>query len=101
MNKTLSLMGLCRRAGKLVTGHDAVMLSVRNNRAQAVILLSDASPRHKKELGFAGFADENIILLDLTTAEAAPALGKKCCIYAVEDESFASALKKTNREEKI
>ena len=45
MDKLLSLMGLCRRAGRLGVGHDAVFDAVRRGRARVVILTSDASAR--------------------------------------------------------
>ncbi len=94
MNNTLSVMGLARRAGKLIIGHDAVMLSVRNGRALKVILTSDASARHTRELEAAGFTD-NIVLLSVTMEEAGIALGKKSCIFAVEDAGFSKAIDKT------
>ena len=41
-------MGLARKAGKLGIGHDVVFAAVRNGTAKAVILTSDASPRHAR-----------------------------------------------------
>lgn len=100
MNKTLSVMGLARRAGKLLIGHDAVMLSVRNNRALAVILTADASPRHEREINAAGFGGK-IIKLSCTMEEAGFMTGKKSCIFALEDAGFLKATEKTLSEEGI
>lgn len=94
MNKTLSTMGLARRAGKLLIGHDVVMLSVRQGRVQTVILTSDASPRHKRELEAAGF-EGKILILEESMEEAGYALGKKSCIFAIEDEGFTKAIEKS------
>lgn len=94
MDKTLSMMGLARKAGKLIIGHDAVMLSVRNLRALTVILTNDASPRHKKELEAAGYTGK-LIVLEATMEEAGYAAGKKSCIFAIEDSGFAKAIDKT------
>lgn len=100
MNKTLSCMGLARRAGKLIIGHDAVMLSVRNNRARAVILTLDASPRHKRELEAAMFQGK-LISLPVTMEDAGFATGKKSCIFCIEDEGFMKAIDKTLTKEDL
>ena len=100
MNKTLSVMGIARKAGKLLTGHDAVMLSVRNNRALMVIVTSDASERHLRELEAAGFQGK-LIKLAAKMDEAGYMTGKRSCIFAVEDEGFVKAIDKTLNEEGI
>lgn len=94
MNKTLSLLGICRRAGKLSVGHDMVFQSVRNKKAKLVVLTNDASPRHKRELEAAGFSGKILILED-TSDTVGASIGKRCCIYAVEDQGFADAIEKT------
>lgn len=98
MNKTLSAMGLARRAGKLIIGHDAVMLSVRNGRALSVILTADASPRHEREIDAAGYQGR-IIKLACSMEEAGYMTGKKSCIFALEDAGFLKAIEKTLSEE--
>ena len=94
MNKMLSLMGLCRRAGKLGVGHDAVFDAVRKGRARAVILTSDASDRHERELNAAPFPGR-IVEAGFTMEEAGLATGKRSCLFSVEDEGFANAIEKT------
>ena len=98
MNKTLSVMGLARRAGKLVIGHDAVMLSVRNKKAKLVLLTEDASPRHQREAEAAQF-EGRIICLPCTMKEAGFATGKNSCIFAIEDDGFVRAIDKSLSEE--
>lgn len=100
MNKTLSVMGLSRRAGKLIIGHDAVMLSVRNRRAIAVILTNDASERHEREIKAADFQGK-IIRLACSMEEVGYMTGKKSCIFALEDAGFLKAIEKTLSEEGI
>ena len=94
MDKLLSLMGLCRRAGRLGVGHDAVFDAVRKGRAKAVILTSDASPRHRRELEAASFPGR-IVEAGFTMEEAGLATGKRSCLFSVEDEGFANAIEKT------
>ena len=100
MNKTVSLMGICRRAGRLLPGHDIAFDAVRAGKAELVILTSDASVRHEKELAAADFAGKTV-RLNISAAELAPFVGKKSCIFAVTDKGFASAIEKKIREEGI
>ena len=94
MNKTLSLLGICRRAGKLSVGHDMVFQSVRKGKARLVVLTKDASPRHLRELEAAEFSGR-VITLDSTSDIVGASVGKRCCIFAVEDDGFADAIAKT------
>lgn len=94
MNKTLSLMGLARKAGKLGVGHDVVFAAVRDKTAKAVILTSDASPRHVRELEAAGFSGR-VIEIKADMSEAGNVLGKRSCIFSVNDSGFAEAIEKT------
>ena len=91
MTDVLNLLGLARRAGKLQIGHDAALLSVRKGNAALVILTQDASPRHKRELEAASFADRTVVL-PFSMSDTGIATGKKSCIYAIEDEGFAKAI---------
>lgn len=98
MNKTLSLMGLAKKAGKLTAGHDAVMSCVKKGTASAVILTSDASPRHKKELENVGFRGK-ILCIEADMLEAGCVLGQKSCIFSVDDGGFSQAIEKTLTKE--
>lgn len=93
-------MGICRKAGRLLPGHDVVFDAVRSGKAGLVILTSDASPRHERELGAAGFGGV-AVRLTVSAEEAAPFIGKKSCIFAVTDAGFAQAIQKKIREEGI
>lgn len=96
--KTLSYFGLCRRAGKLALGHDAVAEAVRTGRAKLCLLTQDASPRHKRELEAARNAVA-IRLLPVTSQELSFSIGKKVCVLAVTDEGFAKTIQKQFEEE--
>ena len=47
MNKkdAMGFLGICRKAGKLLCGHDVVKESIISSGAQLVMLSSDASER--------------------------------------------------------
>ena len=98
--KTLSLLGLARRAGKLLIGHDAVFDSVKTGRTRLVVLTADASPRHLKELERLCFTGEAAVL-PLDMEAAGRALGKRSGVFSLEDAGFADAVKKTICEEDI
>ncbi len=100
MADVLQYLGLARRAGKLMIGHDAALLSVRKGTASLVILTEDASPRHKRELEAAGFSDRTAVI-PYNMTDTGAATGKKSCIYALEDEGFAKAVLNTLSEEGI
>ena len=91
-------MGIARRAGKLLIGGDAVEDAVKKDRARLVLLTRDASPRHRRSLTAAGYAGE-IAVLPCSMDEAGAALGKRGCVFALEDAGFAAAVKKTICEE--
>ena len=93
MEKLFSMLGLAWRAGRLLIGRDAVMASVRAGRTALVLLTSDASPRHLQELQALGCRCE-IRTIPCTMDEAAVHLGKKSCIFALEDQNFSSAIQK-------
>ena len=44
-DKALSMLGICRRAGKLSCGHDAAQTAIKHGHARLCLLSSDASER--------------------------------------------------------
>lgn len=47
--KILNMIGLCKRAGKLITGESAVLESIRGKNSQLVIIAGDASLKTMKK----------------------------------------------------
>lgn len=47
--KTVSLLGLAKRAGKLVAGEESCFKAIRSREAELVILAADASENTKKK----------------------------------------------------
>lgn len=95
MNKTLSTICLCRRAGKLVIGFDAVCGELAKKGFCAVILAADVSAKTEKEICFS--ADKygrKVIKADFTMDEALSALGKRAGVFLINDEGlFGAAIK--------
>lgn len=100
-SKSLSMLGLARRAGKLAMGHDMAKESVTKNKAKLIIICKDASPRLAGEFKrLAGDKkDLEIIQCRFTMAEVHFAIGYKAAVMAVEDENFSVRIIELLRQE--
>ena len=92
-DKILGLLGICRRAGKLTAGNDAVIESVQNGKARLVIVSNDISLNTEKKLKNAcASANTELLKLNRTRNELSDALGKFCAVVAVCDDGFSKKL---------
>ena len=94
MEKVLSLLGLMKKAGAIACGEDNSIEAVRDAKAKALILASDASDNARKRAENL-CSGRKLIKLDIecTKAELAWALGMSgCAMAAVCDLGFAVAL---------
>lgn len=93
MNKTINLLTICRKAGKLILGFDASKDAMLNNKAYLIILASDISPKTEKEIRFfGGKTNVSVIKSNITIDEFYFGLGKKVGIICICDEGFAKKL---------
>ena len=84
-DSALSLLGLCRKAGKLSLGHDACKASLNSGNASLCVICSDASARLNEEITSLAQKAE-VIIVDVS--------------YTVDDEGFAKTLIKKFNENK-
>lgn len=93
MSKFTDTLGLCRRAGKLITGFDPVLDSVKKGKAGAVIIAADLSPKTEKEIRFA-LEGKNIPIYKTndTLDEINFALGRRTGVITSEDENFTKLM---------
>lgn len=92
-DKILNFLGLCRRAGKLTVGNDAVVDEIKNNKAKLVIVSVDISSNTEKKLKKAcGYANVECLKLNRSRDELSTSLGKFCVVIAVLDDGFAKKL---------
>ncbi len=93
----MTTLGLCRRAGKLVIGFDAVLeeLASPKSKAAGIILAEDVSPKTEKEIHFAAekYGSE-VLKAPFTMDEALEAIGKRAGIFLVLDKGLYSSIKK-------
>ena len=98
MDKTLSYVGLCRKAGKLVAGTEPATEAIRAGKVKAAFTASDASANTKKRISD-GCSYRNIpyASLPFTCEQLGKAIGKDGGIasVAVTDVSFAEMILKT------
>lgn len=95
--KVLSLLGMSRRAGKLMCGHDGAVGAIRSNVAKLCLLSSDSSERLRKEIERESVYDGRnipVVTLESDMYEIGHATGLKSAVLAVNDEGFAKAMLK-------
>ena len=95
MNKqTANMLGLCQRAGKLLSGDCMVKTAMKDRKAILVLLATDASERTKKEyLHIAKVNNTNIVQYG-TKADLGWSVGKSPrAAVAITDPNFAKGLK--------
>ncbi len=91
MNNRLGTIGLCIRAGKLVTGFDAVVAEIKSpkRKVSGVLLASDLSEKTKKEVRFeCAKADVPVTEIPETLDELRQITGKRTGVMAVLDDGL-------------
>lgn len=93
MRKFYSLLGLCKRAGRLAGGEVAAEQAVRGKEARMLVVAGDASANTKKKFRNSA-AYYHIPLVETgTKAELGKAVGEEMrAVFAVLDAGFAKKL---------
>ncbi|HIW15734.1 MAG: L7Ae/L30e/S12e/Gadd45 family ribosomal protein [Acutalibacteraceae bacterium] len=93
-DRLLSLLGIARKAGKLVFGRDRAAEAIAQKQAKLLLVSEDLSPKSKKEMQFlCENAEVPFVQVAYTMAQLSAATGARAGIYVVVDEGFAGALK--------
>ncbi len=100
-DSALSLLGLCKKAGKLSLGHDACKASLNARKASLCVICSDASERLNEEItALAEKAEVRIVDVSYTMLDIKNAVSFKAAVFTVDDDGFAKTLiKKFNDNE--
>lgn len=94
-DRILSLLGICRRAGKLVIGADPSVESILKHKSMLIIYASDFSPKSSKPVLEAAHKNNvKTLKINRNKDELSFALGKLCGVLSVEDKGFADKLTK-------
>lgn len=93
-DKILTLLGFASKAGKLSYGFDAVKTAITQGKSKLVLMANNVSPKSQKEVTFYGDKRGiNPVILDAYDMETlSHAVGRKCGIISVNDNSFADGL---------
>lgn len=94
-NKFLSMLGIAKRAGALLMGHDAAVGAIFSGKAKLMLLASDLSERAKRDIKITvqkHNARLPVIEADITIAEIGAACGYKAGILAVSNAEMSKKL---------
>ncbi|USS86566.1 YlxQ-related RNA-binding protein [Fructilactobacillus cliffordii] len=95
--QTLNLLGIARRAGKIVTGESLVLNGIRHQQVQFLFLASDAGAATAKR-----FLDKSRFYAvpvnnDLNKSELSAAIGQPRTVIGIIDQGFARKLNEINK----
>ena len=93
-DRTLQMLGICKRAGKLVAGFDAVEAAARDRLAKLVLLsegLSDRTKRKAEE--FCMRYETPCKNCSMTLEEIEWMIGRQAGVLAVTDEGLANKMR--------
>jgi ribosomal protein L7Ae-like RNA K-turn-binding protein len=97
-DRLLSLLGLCRRAGKLSLGFDAALGSARMGETELMITASDLSPKTAAAVAHVTEGEQiELLAIGKTMDEIGQAVGKRVGVLAVNDAGFAKGIRKLCR----
>ena len=93
-NKFLSLLGLCQRAGKLVSGELPCEKALKSGKVKLLIITEDASENTKKNFINSALSKDVDVICSGTKESIGSAIGKELrSSVAITDEGFARQLK--------
>ena len=89
-DRLMSLLGLCRRAGKIVLGNDPVLDSINLRKARLVIVAQDCSQHTAKGvLKAAHMNNVKAYVVPYTKEDISLAVGKYTAVLSITDDGFA------------
>ena len=95
--RALSMIGICKKAGRLISGVPLVCDAVREGKAFLTVYASGASVNSVKRVcDKCASYDVKIVAIDITPEELGKAIGKSGAVAAVctTDRGFADAILK-------
>lgn len=91
--KTLNMIGLAMRAGKLVTGEELTLKEIRSQKVQLVFVANDAGKNTQKKIKDKSLYYKVPCSDSFTSAELSQAIGKDRMVIGVKDPGFAKKMK--------
>ena len=93
-DKILTLLGFAAKAGKLSYGFDAARSALSQKKSKLLLIANNISPKSSKEIQFFGekFKTQVIVLENYDIDSVSHAIGRRCGIISVNDDSFSQGL---------
>lgn len=92
-DRLLSFLGLCKRAGYLISGADTVVRTIREGKALLILAANDFSDNSLKAVEKAAAQYKTPLkVVDRSKDELSFALGKHCGVICVTDRGFADKI---------
>lgn len=92
-SKIISMISLCRRAGKLSMGFDMVKESCKAGKTKCIMLTSDLSPKSDERItAIATNKKVSVIRLGVDMMALSQVTGKQTGIIGIDDMGFAAKL---------
>ncbi len=89
-NKTLNLLTICAKAGKLTGGFDKSLTAVKEGTSSCILLAENVSAKTAKEVRFVCQKyNTPVYIADFTAQEAYIVLRKEYAVFSVNDNGFA------------
>lgn len=93
MNKVYSLLGLCKKAGKLAAGETAAVEAIRGKKACLVLVAENASENTKKKFRNSAVFYEVPLVIYGDKLDLGRAIGEEIrAVLVVTEEGFAKKL---------
>jgi ribosomal protein L7Ae-like RNA K-turn-binding protein len=91
--RAASMLSLARRAGKLISGEDTVLMAVRDGLCALVIITEDAAENTKKKIMSRAESQAVRCVVTATREELSSAVGMyNRAVFAVTDKGFADKI---------
>ena len=90
--KVLNLLGLAKRAGKVITGEELVVKAIQNGKASLVFVAHDGSENLIKKITDKSSYYEVSVLQTFSVNELSVAIGANRKVLAIADDGFAKKM---------
>ncbi len=102
--KVINVLTVCRKAGRLIVGFDAVKEALMESNVSCVLVTDDISPNTLKEVKYiCKNCNREILELDMDSYDMLYAVGKQTVVAAICDHGFAERIRnlcETNKKAK-
>ena len=85
-------MGLCQKAGKLVSGSEIVSVDTKAKKVKLIILAQDSHADTTAKIFKVGKQNNVLVINEFNSNEISQAIGKKRKVLGITDTGFCKAL---------